>query len=69
MTLKFLVTAEEAGADGPSLDHAYLMGSDQHAIRADISFESGVIVCSKRESGVAHGHGAGSRWISQVGGF
>ena len=43
--------------NGPAADfpirNAYLIGADQGAMRASITFEDGLIVCEKRESGVA----------------
>lgn len=51
--LKFLVFDEGGLANGLSLDHVYLFGSDNNAIRATIQFKDGMIVCQKRESGAA----------------
>jgi len=51
--LKFKVFDAAPGAEAFSLRHAYLLGSDQNAIRASITFEDGLIVCEKREPGVA----------------
>jgi len=51
--LKFMVFGEDGLDDGLACFHSYLIGSDQHAIRANISFKAGNIVCEKRESGAA----------------
>lgn len=51
--LKFIVFDDGRLANGLSLDHAYLFGSDNNAIRATIGFKDGMIVCQKRESGTA----------------
>lgn len=51
--LKFAVLDSGGVAKGVALDHSYLIGSDNNAIRANISFKDGVIVCQKRESGAA----------------
>ena len=51
--LKFLVYRDGILVSKYPIHHAYLIGSDQNAIRSNISFDSGAIVCEKRESGVA----------------
>jgi len=51
--LKFLVYQNDSPADDFVVRNAYLVGSDNNAIRADISFEDGMICCEKREPGAA----------------
>ena len=51
--LKFLVYDDGSPATECPLTDAYLIGSDQNAIRSTISFDAGQIICEKRESGVA----------------
>jgi len=51
--LKFLVYDNGRPADEWPLRNAYLLGSDGSAVRAEISFERGALVCEKREAGPA----------------
>ena len=51
--LKFQVFNESAPATTWPLRNAYLKGSDGNAIRGDIYFENGMIVCEKRDTGTA----------------
>ncbi|NJL31885.1 MAG: endo-1,4-beta-xylanase [Phycisphaerales bacterium] len=51
--LKFQVYDQGKPAKHRRLRQPYLMGSDHSALRADIQFEQGTIVCQKRETGVA----------------
>ncbi|QQE11695.1 endo-1,4-beta-xylanase [Planctomycetota bacterium] len=49
--LKFQVFNGSVPATSWPLRNAYLIGSDGNAMRCDISFEPGMIVCEKRDSG------------------
>jgi len=51
--LKFLVYDNGRPADEWPVRNAYLVGSDGSAVRAEISFEHGALVCEKREAGPA----------------
>ncbi len=51
--LKFLVYDQGKPARQKRLRQPYLIGSDFSALRADIQFADGAIVCNKRETGVA----------------
>lgn len=51
--LSFLVFDQNKPAADWPLRNAYLIGADGNAIRADIEFNSGMIICEKRESGTA----------------
>lgn len=51
--LSFLVYDQNRPAEDWPLRNVYLMGSDGNAIRADIEFRDGLIVCDKKESGIA----------------
>ncbi len=51
--LKFLVYDKGKPATDWPLRNAYLLGSDNTAMRAEIRFEAGVISCQKREVGAA----------------
>jgi hypothetical protein len=51
--LKFLVFTDGRPAESWPLRNAYLIGSDRNAMRCDIAFEPGVILCQKREPGPA----------------
>ncbi len=54
--LKFQVF-NEVDEEGPAksfpLRHVYMIGSDHNPIRAEITFQDGLIICKKRESGTA----------------
>ncbi len=50
---KFLVLDNGAAAKQWTVRNAYLMGSDNCAMRSDIVFEEGSVVCRKREPGAA----------------
>ncbi|QDU33627.1 hypothetical protein KS4_16790 [Poriferisphaera corsica] len=49
--LKFQVFNGSVPAASWSLRNAYLIGSDNNAMRCEVSFEPGEIVCEKRDSG------------------
>jgi len=51
--LKFLVFDSNGPAKAWPLRNAYLIGVDGNAVRADIRFEEGAIICEKSESGTA----------------
>lgn len=51
--LKFQVYSNGEQARDFPVRNAYLIGSDNSAMRADIQFSDGVVKCDKRESGVA----------------
>jgi hypothetical protein len=51
--LKFRVFDDDGPADAFPIRNAHLIGSDQTAMRATISFADGVIQCDKSDSGVA----------------
>ena len=48
--LKFRLFDNGASAEAVHLRNAHLLGSDNTAIRADISFENGAICCTKKEA-------------------
>ena len=51
--LKFLVYQGDEPATHWPLRNCYMLGADGNAMRCDIAFENGMIVCDKRESGSA----------------
>ncbi|MEX2213495.1 MAG: endo-1,4-beta-xylanase [Phycisphaeraceae bacterium] len=51
--LKFLVFENGQPAKRWTVRNAYLIGSDHSAMRGEVRFENGAIVCEKRESGPA----------------
>lgn len=51
--LKFRVFDNGRPAIDFTLRNAYLLGSDDSALRADITFDNGMIICQKRDSGPA----------------
>lgn len=51
--LKFQVFENGSPAESFAIRNAYLIGSDHSAMRADITFQDGLIVCAKRELGSA----------------
>jgi len=51
--LKFLVFDDDCMNKGFPLHQSYLIGSDNNALRANITFKDGLIACQKREPGVA----------------
>lgn len=51
--LKFLVFEDAKPATSWPLRNAYLIGSDGSAMRGDILFEPGAVICEKRETGAA----------------
>lgn len=51
--LKFRVFEGDQPAKQYAIRNAYLIGSDNSAMRANITFADGMLVCDKRESGVA----------------
>ena len=51
--LKFLVYQGDEPATRWPLRNCYMLGADGNAMRCDIAFENGVIVCDKRETGSA----------------
>lgn len=51
--LKFQVYENGESSTGNPLGFAYLVGSDNNAVRSEIVLEDGMIVCRKRETGVA----------------
>ncbi|MBI1337647.1 MAG: hypothetical protein GC164_11870 [Phycisphaera sp.] len=51
--LKFLVHDKGKPAINHVVRNAYLVGSDGTAMRADIRFEQGMVVCNKRDAGAA----------------
>lgn len=52
-SLKFLVFDKGQPVEQIPLRNAYLIGADQNAIKAEIRFEEGQILCKKRDSGTA----------------
>jgi len=50
---KFLVLDQGKPAASWTIRNAYLLGSDNSAMRADVVFEEGMIICRKREPGAA----------------
>jgi hypothetical protein len=51
--LKFRVFDDNGEAHKWAIRNAYLVGSDKNAVRGWISFQDGLIICEKREPGVA----------------
>jgi len=63
--LSFAVYSNGAPATGVNLNGAYLIGSDDVPLRAELTFKDGVITCKKRSTGPA---GLGLLWpVSDVG--
>ncbi len=51
--LKFRVFDDGRPAERWPIRNAYLLGSDNNAMRSTIAFENGTIVCDKKEAGIA----------------